>query len=134
MGTGFRIVGTDAPSRILISIKNKHIPFNYRILGRSDSKLSEITLWALCIEGLWDGIPYERTPEIMGDNTTVKIQFESSILSYKRRWRFFCERMFYRLNPGARKQFLRLSTPVMTEWPGAPLGLESFAKDWLEPN
>ena len=54
VGTGFQIVEYGGPAQVTIPIGGRQISFQCRVLKRSDLGTAEITLWAACIDGLWD--------------------------------------------------------------------------------
>jgi hypothetical protein len=130
---GCRILPYDGPSQLFISIGGRQIPFQCRVLKRSDIVAPEITLWAVCIDGQWDGIPYKPELEQIEDAYTVVEKYQNILVSYKNRWAFFCELMRLRSNPAVRKQFIRFSAPMTTEWQSALVELAAFANRWLEP-
>ena len=132
VGTGFHIVEYGGPSQVTIPIGGRQISFQCRVLKRSDLGTAEITLWAACIDGLWDGIPYELPPEQIPDAYTALDRFQNMLVGYKNRWTFLCDRLLFRLNSAGRKQFVRLSTPLTTEWQPALVELVAFADRWLE--
>jgi hypothetical protein len=131
---GFRLAAYDGPSQICMSIGGRKIPFQCRILNHPNLGSPEIALWAACIDGQWSGIPYEPPPEQMDDAHNVPNQIRRAVASYNSRWAFFRNRVFNRLNPAARKQFIRLSTPLTAEWRAAIIELGAFADRWLEPD
>jgi hypothetical protein len=131
--TGFQIVPYSGPSQLGILFGRRQIPFQCRILKHSDLGAPEITLWAVCIDGIWDGIPYEPPLEKIKDDYTVLEQFQNALILCKWRWEFFYDRILLRSNPAARKQFIRFSTPIITEWQPALDELVAFANRWLEP-
>ena len=133
VGTGFQIVKYGGPSQVTIPIGGRQISFQCRVLKRSDLGTAEITLWAACIDGLWDGIPYELPLEQISDAYTVLDRFKNMLVGYKNRWTFLCDRLLFRSNPAGRKQFIRLSTPLTTEWQPVLSELAAFANRWLEP-
>jgi len=133
VGTGFRIEPHGEPSQVLISMAGREIPFQCRILKHPDLGAPEITLWAACIAGRWDGIPYEPPLEQLNNAPTVRERLRALWVSYERRWVFFCEYIHLRSTPTARKQFVRFSIPLTTEWQPALAELEAFAHQWLEP-
>ena len=67
------------------------------------------------------------------DAVTVQDRLRTLFVSYKNRWAFFCERIHLKSNLAARKQFVRFSIPLTTEWQPALAELEAFAHQWLEP-
>jgi hypothetical protein len=133
VANGFRILPYDGPSQLSISIGGRQIPFQCRVLKHSDLVAPEITLWAVCIDGRWEDITYEPTLEQIEDTYTVVDKFQNMLVSYMNRWACFCERVLLRSNPTARKQFIRLSAPMTTEWQPALVELAAFANRWLEP-
>jgi hypothetical protein len=132
VGSGFQIVPYGGPSQLSISIGGRQIPFQCRVLKRSNLVAPEITLWAACLDGLWDGIPYEPPLEQIEVSYTVWNQIQNLLVSCKTRWEFFCDPILFKSNPSARKQFIRFSTPLTTEWQPALGELVAFANRWLE--
>jgi hypothetical protein len=133
VGTGFQIVPFGGPSQLSISVSGRQISFQCRVLKHSDLAAPEITLWVACIDGQCDGIPYQPPLQQIEDSYAVRAQYLTLLTSYKNRWAFFCERVLLRSNPAARKQFIRLSAPMTTEWQPALVDLTAFANRWLEP-
>ncbi len=135
--TGFQIVAYGQPSQVSISIGGRQVSFQCRVLKRSDLESPEITLWAACIDGLWDGIPYDipyQPPlEHSEDNYNFRNQFRHLLVLSNNRWEFVCNSVLSRPNYAARKQFIRFSTPLTTEWQPALVELVAFAGRWLEP-
>jgi hypothetical protein len=132
VGSGFRVIEYGGPSQMFISIGGRHIPFQCRVLEHSNLMVPEITLWAASVDGRWDGIPYQPPLQKFKQNYTMRDRFSKLIMPYKQRWDFFCECMLFRQNPAAPKQFIRLSTPITTEWQTALVELTAFANRWLE--
>jgi hypothetical protein len=118
---------------VSISIGVRQISFQCRVPKHSDLAAPEITLWAACIDGLWDGIPYEPPLDKIKDAYTVRDRFQNLLGSYKNRLEFICDRKLFRPNYTARKQYIRFSTPLTTEWQPALAQLIAFAHQWLEP-
>jgi hypothetical protein len=133
VGTGFQIVPFGGPSQLAISVGGRQIPFQCRVLRHSDLAVPEITIWVACIDGQCDEIPYEPPLQQIGDSYDFRVQYLTLLAAYKNRWAFFCKRVLVRSNPTARKQFVRLSAPMTTEWQPALVELAAFAKRWLEP-
>jgi hypothetical protein len=133
VGTGFQIVPFGGPSELSILVGRRQIPFQCRVLKHSNLAAPEITLWVACIDGQCDGIPYQPPIQQIEDSYAVRAQYLTLLPSYKNRWAFFCERLLLRSNPAAHKQFIRLSTPMTTEWQSALVELAAFANRWLEP-
>jgi len=134
VGTGFKIVPYGGPSQMFISIAGIQIPFQCRVFKHSDLAVPEITLWAACIDGQWDEIPYEPPLEPVEHDGSALNRFQEIKASYRNRWAFFRERLLFRSNLAARKQVVRFSTPLTTDWQPALVELSAFAKLWLEPN
>ncbi len=134
VATGFQILPYDGPSQLSISIGGRQIPFQCRVLKHSDLATPEITLWAACIDGIWNGLPYKASLEQIEDSHTVLDRLQHILVQYKNHWKFFCDSVLFRSNPAVRKQFIRFSTPLTTEWQPALGELVSFANRWLEPS
>ena len=133
VGTGFRSVRRGEPTRIFILVGGCRIPFQCRVLQHPKQSTPEITLWAACVDGRWDEVPYEPQLDMTNDAVTVQDRLRTLFVSYKNRWAFFCERIHLKSNLAARKQFVRFSIPLTTEWQPALAELEAFAHQWLEP-
>lgn len=131
VGTGFRIVPFDGPSQLPILVGGRPILFQCRVLKHSDLAFPEITVWVACIDGQWDNIPYEPPQQQIQNPYDFRDQFLTLLSSYTNRWKFFCERLFFRYDPAARKQFVRLSTPLDPEWQLKLVELADFANRWL---
>jgi hypothetical protein len=127
--TGFRIAAHEVPSQIFISIAGRQIPFQCRILSHSNLANPEITLWAAC--GRWDEARYEPPQDQMERASTVQNQFRILMASYKNLWAIFRERISFRINPLARKQFIRFSTPMTKQWQQGVVELAAFGERWL---
>lgn len=54
VGSGFELVPYGGPSQLSISVGGIQIPFQCRVLKHSDLAVTEITLWAACIDGQWN--------------------------------------------------------------------------------
>jgi hypothetical protein len=134
VGNGFQILPYGGPPQLFISIGGRKISFQCRVLKRFDLATPEITLWAACIDGIWEGIPYYPPLEQIEDAYTVLNRFQHMLVSYKGQWKFFCDRIILKSNPADRKQFIRFSTPLTTKWQPALGELEAFANRWLEEN
>ena len=133
VGTGFQIVPYDGPSQLFIRIGGRQIQFQCRVLKHVDLVAPEITMWAACIDGLWDAIPYEPPLDQIENADAVLNRSHKILVSYKSCWKLFCDRILFRSNPAARKQFIRFSVPLTTEWQSHLGELAAFASRWLEP-
>ena len=116
-----------------ILVDGRQIPFQCRVLKHSDLVAPEITLWAACIDGLWDDIPYQPPLQQIEESYAGRAQYLTLLTSYKNRWASFCGRVLLGSNPAARKQFIRLLAPMTTEWQPALVELGAFANQSLEP-
>jgi hypothetical protein len=133
VGTGFQIVPFGGPSQLSISVGGRLIPFQCRVLRHSHLAAPEITIWVACIDGQYDGIPYLPPLQQIEDSHYVRVQHLTLFAAYKNLWPSFCERVLVRSNQAARKQLIRLSAPMTTEWQTALVELAAFANHWLEP-
>ena len=133
VGDGFQIVPYGGPSQLSILIDGRQIPFQCRVLKHSNLVAPEITLWAACIDGLWDDIPYEPPLEQIKNACAVPNRFQKILVSYKNRWKLVCDSIFSRSNLASRKQFVRFSAPLTTEWQSSLGEIVAFANRWLEP-
>jgi len=133
VGTGFKIVPFGGPSQLFISFGGRQIPFQCRVLKHPDLAAPEITLWVACIDGQCDEIPYQPPLLPIENSYTLRAQYLTLLAAYKNRWAFLSDPLVFRSNPAARKQFIRLSAPMTTEWQPALVELAAFAKRWIEP-
>jgi hypothetical protein len=133
VGTGFRSVRYGQPSEVFFFLGGCRIPFQCRVLQHPKLSTPEITLWAACVDGRWDEVPYEPQLDHTDAIVTARDRLWEVWVLYKNRWAFFCERIHLKSNLAVRKQFVRFSIPLTTEWQPALAELEAFAHLWLEP-
>ena len=79
VGTGFQIVPFGGPSQLSISVGGRQIPFQCRVLKHSDLAAPEITLWAACIDGQCNGIPYQPALQQIEDSYPVRVPISDII-------------------------------------------------------
>ena len=90
-------------------------------------------MWAASIDGRWDDIPYGPPPNQTEGDATIPNYFHevgSLVATRFNGIRRLIERPYA---PTSRKQFVRFSIPLTTEWQPALAELEAFAYQWLEP-
>lgn len=132
VGAGFRTVRQGEPSQVFVAVGGRSIPFQCRILKHPDLPTPEITLWAACIDGRWDDIEFGAPPH-QGDGSAVVVGYLQEVgRTLSTRWASVRRLVLHPYPSGARKQFVRFSIPLTTEWPGALAALERFAPLWLE--
>lgn len=133
LGHGFRTVRHGEPSQVFIPMAGRRIPFQCRVLKHPEQPTPEITLWAACIDGRWDDIPYGPPPNQTEGEATIRTYLQG--VGRTLATRFASVRRIVQ-NPfasTARKQFVRFSIPLTTDWQPALAELEAFAHQWLEP-
>ncbi len=132
-GGGF---SNSEPGRALAGVlffSRRSIPFQCRILKHPALATPEITVWATCLEGRWEEIVYGSTPDLTGGPTTLSAYLQESWRTVVTRWVSVRRLLKQPFTQNARKQFVRLSQPITTDWQTALADLERFAQLWLEP-
>jgi hypothetical protein len=128
----FRTIRCGEPSLVVFLIGGQRLPLQCRVLASPYQPTSEIVLWGACIGGRWDENFYGSPPDQTDQDSTVRNYFQRLCRVFVMRWVQAC-RLFQRpYDPTARKQFVRFSTPLTTEWKIALAELEAFAHQWLE--
>jgi len=129
---GFRILNLGAPSQVTLDFSGQPISFQCRILKHPALAAPEITLWATCLDGRWDVNQQGPPANPPGGSVTVFTHLRdvwTIIVTQDISLRQSREQAF---TQHVRKQFLRFSIPVTTDWQAALTDLERFGQLWLE--
>lgn len=132
VGAGFRTVRVGEPSQVSLKLLGRSIPFQCRVLRHPSLPIPEITLWAASLEGHWDDIVFGPPPGLLEESGTLLSHLKEFARTVSNRWtniRRLVQRPF---TQSARKQFIRFSKPLTTDWSAALTDLEHFAQAWLE--
>jgi hypothetical protein len=130
VGSGFRTVQQDQPDELAMPFAGMWIPFQCRVMQHPALSLPEITVWAVCWDGRWDCLqfyPPYQTEECVLPPPALK-QFGRIL---KNRLEVIRRLSYIRPAHNGRKQFIRLSKPIMTDSKTALQELEQFAAVWL---
>lgn len=133
LGHGFRTVRHGEPSQVFIPMAGRRIPFQCRVLKHPEQPTPEITLWAACIDGRWDDIPYGPPPNQTEGEATIRTYLQGVGRTLATRLASVRRIVQNPFASNARKQFVRFSIPLTTDWQPALAELEAFAHQWLEP-
>lgn len=132
VGAGFRTVRVGEPSQVSLKLFGRLVPFQCRVLQHPSLPIPEITLWAASLDGRWDDIVFGSPPDLPEKSATLLSYLTEFARTVSTRWanvRRLVQRPF---TLSARKQFIRFSKPLTTDWSGALTDLEHFAQAWLE--
>jgi hypothetical protein len=130
-GAGFERLSLGQPSQTNLAISGVYIPFQCRVLRHPALGTPELVLWTACMGGDWYG--FDLGSNI--DTSKEKAGINAYIKKYRRT--FFYQSILINhlgLNVSslnARKQFIRLSQPITTDWQTSLSSLEEFAQRWL---
>jgi hypothetical protein len=133
VGAGFRTLHLGEPSQVALSFSDRSIPFQCRILKHPDLATPEITVWAACLDGHWDDIVYGSPPDLTQGSATLSAYLQASWRTVVTRVGSIRRSVKHPVTQNARKQFVRFSHPLTTDWQTALADLERFAQLWLEP-
>lgn len=132
VGAGFRTIRVGEPDRLALSLAGRSIPFQCRVLQHPELPMPEITLWAACLDGRWEVYQFSPPPDLSRQSATTATYLGEA-------WRYAAtrlsslQRLIHRpFTQNARKQFIRFSMPLGSDWQTTLRELEVFAAKWLE--
>lgn len=129
---GFEIVQNGEYPQIGLKIHGRSVRFQGRMFKHTELPLPEITIWSASLDGRWDDIVFGPTVDLLDKSAMTLPYLTEFARTVSTRW-INIRRLIQRpCRQSARKQFIRFSKPVTTDWSAALTDLEHFAQAWFE--
>jgi hypothetical protein len=129
---GFQTLRLGESNQVFLFIRGRRISFQCRVLKHPAQQYPEIALWSAGIDGRWDILSSEPAPNLIDQQVTTIVFIHGLTRIIKERLSVFLKLTQDPLSPSASKQFVRLSTPLTTDWQTTISELERFAGQWLD--